>query len=223
MMIETSIPVSNLNEATHNLEILYEGTTGIKCPRCGGGSFGKLGYYKYKGKKHPRKLCNDCGYAFSIIDFKKEGATHNRAARILNLDNLKSEKIFEDTLAFGLIKKNTDGTYSTIKQDRQSKKKLYQNIPLYKYLIDKVGYNLKRNVFENALASCPDISSSKISKIKRDVLWKRYQEIAIEIFVCEKTCKFSGTCKKDHSEHKECSIVKKAKITKREWRVDIEL
>ena len=81
--------------------------------------------------------------------------------------------------------------------------------------------NYKGQKFEDALKTFPEGDLSGISKVKRDVLWRRYQEIAIEIFVCEKTCSFSRTCKKDHHARKECSTVKKALKPKRVWKAEI--
>jgi hypothetical protein len=212
-----------LKESVHNLEILYQGTTGECCPRCGGKEFGKHGKYTYKGKSYPNKICRNCGRIFSIVDFQKEGSTQNRATRILNLDSKKGDDLIEATLQFGLIKKNNNDTYSVVPSRNKTKLEIYNNVPLYRYLIETVGYNLKRCIFEDALKSNPDVSLDRASSIKRDTLWRTYQEIAVEIFVCEKTCKFSRTCKKDPQERYECDTVKKTRVKKRVWRVDIEL
>ena len=215
------LPACSLEESIRNLKVLQQGAEGNSCPRCGGTDFGKRGRYKYKGRNYPKKLCRDCGYIFSIIDLKKEGSTHNRAARIFNLDNKKLDNLLYDALQFGVVKKNEDGTYS--KGAFKSNLDAYHKIPLYHYLIETVGNNLQRSVFESALQSNPDKTLASESKVKRDTLWRRYQEIATEIFVCEKQCKFGMTCKKVPRERTSCDIVKKARSKKRGWKVDIEL
>jgi len=226
-MIETEIadklgiPMLGLKESIHNLEVLYKGSTGEVCPRCEGKEFNKSGFYKYKGKKYPKKICRDCGHSFSIVDFQNNGSTCNRAARILNLDDKKVYDRIDDALQFGLIKKIGDDMY-TVGAKPSSKTGAYHKIPLYHYLIETVGFNLRRGNFENALKSHPDTELASISLIKRDTLWRRYQEIAVEIFVCEKLCKFSRTCKKNHYEREECDVVKKTR-EKPSWKVDIEL
>jgi hypothetical protein len=221
------IPACGLKQSVHNLEILYKGATGESCPRCEGNEFGKLGYYDYKGKRYPKKICHSCGYAFSIVDFKNEGSTRHRAARILNLDDKKVDNLIDAALQFGLIKENDNKTYNcnytSTALKKVSKAELYHKVPLYHYLIETVGYNLKRSVFENALKSHPDKTLATESKIKRDTLWRRYQEIAIEIFVCESTCKFSRTCKKEPREREECDVVQKSRPKKELWKVDIEI
>ena len=220
--ITLGIPTCGLKESIRNLKILYRSTNGEICPRCEGTEFNKLGTYTYKGKSYPKKLCRNCGYTFSIIDLQKDGSTRNRAARIFNLDNKKADDLINDALQFGLIKRTDNEKYIVPTKKNASKSEPYHKIPLYRYLIESVGYNLKRCVFENALKSHPDKSLALTSKIKKDTLWRRYQEIAIEIFVCEKTCKFSRTCKKISLDRMGCSIVKKDKI-KRRWVPDIEI
>lgn len=217
-MMAIDIPVVGLKESIHNLEILYRGTTGETCPRCGSTDLNKGGHYTYKEKKHPRKICRDCGYAFSIVDFENEGSTRPRAARIFNLDDKKVGKLLDDTIQFGLIKDNRDGTYSCIPSNNKSKTELYHNVPLYHHLLETVGYDLKRSLFEGALKSKPEYAA--MSQLKRDTLWRRYKEIAIEVFVCEKKCTFCRTCKKDHHARAVCDVVKKANIENR-WKVDI--
>jgi len=217
------IPTIGLKESLNNLKILYQGGKGDICPRCSSNEFRKLGTYKYKGNVYPRKLCCNCGYVFSTINPEKEGYSHNRASRIFNLDNKKVDDLIEDALLFGVIKVNGDGTYSKA-NPIISKVEMYHNVPLYHYLIETVGYDLKRSVFEDALKHHPDQTIARVSKIKRDTLWRKYQEIAVELFVCEKMCKFSRTCKKDQHERNACDTVKKSKPKKKIlWRADIEL
>lgn len=221
----SGIPTRGLKESIRDLEVLCSGVTGTKCPRCESADLGKLGYLIYKGVKRPRRVCRDCGYTFTIQPIG-EPITRNRAARILNLDDKKTVKIFEDTLAFGLIKKIGEDKYTgtalgvRLKSGNATKREVYDVVPLYRHLFETVGFELKRSKFENALKSYSD---EVLSKIKRDVLWRRYQEIAVEIFVCEKTCQFSRTCKKDHHARKECGVVKKALRPKRVWKVEIEI
>jgi len=220
------IPATPLKECVHDIEVLCSGVTGTNCPRCGSADLWKKGYWEYKGIKRPRRVCRDCGYMFTIQDIH-EPITQNRAARILNLDELKGNRIFEDTLESGLITKIGEDKYCTSPLGKRAisgtatKIEIYNNIPIYHHLIETVGFNLRRSKFEAAIKYDLDGSLIKLSKIKRDTLWRRYQEIAIEIFVCEKTCTFSRTCKKDHRERKECNTVKKALKPKRVWKVDI--
>lgn len=219
---DLNLPACGLKESIHNLEVLRRCAEGKSCPRCGGSKFGKRGVYSYKGKQYPKKLCLDCGYIFSVVDLKKDGSTHNRAARIFNMENRKVDNLLNDAIQFGVIKNNNDGTYSGV-FPAVSRLEAYHNIPIYHHLIETVGYNFKRSVFENALQSFPDTTLAAISKIKRDVLWRRYQEIAIEIFICGKTCKFGKTCKKPAFDRINCDVVKTARAKKRDWNVDIEL
>ena len=222
------IPTRGLKACLTDMDILCSGVTGINCPRCGGTDFGKLGSRKYKGVKRPCRVCRDCGYTFTIQNIDQP-ITRNRAARIWNLDSSKFDRILEDTLQFGLIKKTGGDQYTgtmlgvKLKSGIATKRELYCNIPLYRYLIETVGFNLKRSKFESALKLHPDKSLPEASKIKRDTLWRRYREIAVEVFVCEKTCQFSRTCKKDHHARKECDIVKKALKPKRIWKAEIEI
>ena len=226
IMEHLGIPTRGLKESICNHDTLCSGVTGTNCPRCGSTDHGKKGYWEYKGIKRPRRVCNDCGYMFTIQDINQP-ITRNRAARILNLDSLKSERIFEDTLAFGLIKKVGEDRYSgttlgdQIVSGNAPRAIAYNNIPVYRHLIETVGFELKRSKFEAAIKYDLGGSVLKLSKIKRDVLWRRYREIAIEIFVCEKTCKFSRTCKKDYCARKECDVVKKALNPKRVWKAEI--
>ncbi|MDD3019811.1 MAG: hypothetical protein PHX61_02370 [Alphaproteobacteria bacterium] len=219
------IPTHGLKECLTDLNVLCSGVTGTKCPRCESTDLGKLGYSSYKGVKRPRRVCRDCGYTFTIQSIDAL-ITWNRAARILNLDDKKPVKIFEDTLAFGLIKKIGEDKYTgtalgtRLKSGNATKREIYDSIPVYQHLFETVGFELKRSKFENALKSYSDGS---LSKIKRDTLWRRYQEIAVEIFVCEKTCQFSRTCKKDHHARKECGVVKKVLKPKRVWKAEIEI
>jgi hypothetical protein len=147
-------------------------------------------------------------------------------ARIWNLDSSKTDRLLEDMLQIGLIKKIADDRYNgtifgaRVVAGNATKREIYCNIPLYRHLIENVGFDLKRSKFENALKLYSD---ELLSKIKRDTLWRRYQEIAVEIFVCEKTCQFSRTCKKDHHARKECGVVKKALNPKRVWKAEIEI
>ena len=217
------IPAISLKETLHDLEVIHRGTTGECCPRCGEKEFGKLGNYIYKGKTRPKRLCRSCGYVFSLVDPHTDGYTGHRAARLFNLDKQKAYNIFDDSLQYGIIKENNDGTFSKATIHGVSKSEMYHKIPIYHYLIEAVGYNLQRHIFENALQTHPEKTIATISKIKRDTLWRRYQEIAVEIFVCEKTCKFSRTCKKDHIERNKCDIVQNTKPKKTVWRADIEL
>ena len=221
------IPTVPLKECVHDIGILHSGLIGEKCPRCGGTDFWKRGSVNYKGQKLPRRVCKDCGYALSVHGDPTKPFTRVRAARYFNLDKKKVDNLIYDTRAFGLIKETNPGTYGSTDLGAQLRAgkitlgELYNNIPIYRHLVENLGFELKRRKFEDALTTFPEGDVSGISKVKRDVLWRRYQEIAIEIFVCEKTCAFSRTCKKDHRERKECSTVKKALKPKRVWKVDI--
>ena len=221
------IPTVPLKECVHDIGILHSGLTGEKCPRCGGTDFWKRGSVNYKGQKLPRRVCKGCGYALSVHGDPTKPFTRVRAARYFNLDKKKVDNLIYDTQVFGLIKETNPGTYGStdlggqLRAGKITRGELYHNIPIYRHLIENTGFELKRQKFEDALRTFPEGDLSGISKVKRDVLWRRYQEIAIEIFVCEKTCAFSRTCKKDHRERKECSTVKKALKPKRVWKVDI--
>ena len=217
IFVQLGIPTIGLKDTIHNFKVLHQGATGESCPRCGSNDHGKRGYYTYKETKHPKKICRDCGHIFSIVDLQSEGSTRNRAARILNLDNKKADTLLEDTVQFGLIKKNEDGTYSSTNPKAVSKTDAYYNVPLYRYLLETVGYDLKRSLFETVLKSKPEYA---MSEIKRDTLWRRYKEIAVEVFVCEKKCTFCRTCKKDTKMRAGCDVVKKANIENR-WKVAI--
>jgi transposase-like protein len=214
MTSEVEIPtIIGLKESIHNAKVLYQGAMGESCPRCGSTEMNKGGYYNYNGKKHPRKICRDCGYAFSTVNMQAEGSTRNRAARILNLDDKKVDVMLSESIQFGMIKDNGNGTYTATVDKNTPKEKMYRNVPIYQHLLNTVGYDLKRRLFEEALRSNPDKMFPRLSPIKRDTLWRRYKEIAIEVFVCEK-CAFGRTCKKDHKERAVCDTVKKSKEPK---------
>ena len=222
------IPTCGLKACLTDMNVLCSGVTGAACPRCGGTDFWKLGSRKYKEVKRPCRVCRDCGYTFTIQPIDAP-ITQNRAARILNLDKLKGNRIFEDALTFGLITRIGEDKHCTSSLGKRAisgnatRMEIYNNIPIYRHLIEAVGFDLKRSKFEAAIKYNPDGSVLKISKTKRDTLWRRYREIAVEIFVCEKTCQFSRTCKKDHRARKECDIVKKALKPKRIWKAEIEI
>ncbi len=222
-MIETAlsgVPKLGLEETVRNMGVLIDGITGAKCPRCGSTDFWKRGFRKTstKNEKVPCRVCKDCGYTFTILDIN-DACSHNRAARILNLDNKKVDTLLEDNTQFGLIEKNGDVYSSKIKNRKINKVELYHNVPVYHHLLTSLGANPKRADFEKSLAIF--LNGGALSKVKRDILWRRYQEIAIDVFVCEKSCKFSSTCNKKPREKINCETVKKAKQRKREWKVDI--
>jgi len=226
-LVKYGVPATSLKECIHDIEVLGSALIGTKCPKCGGTDFWKRGSVKHKDQKLPLRICQDCGYAFTVNGDITKPFTQVRASRYLNFDNKKVDKLLYDMQAFGLVKEIAPETYSKTDFGARALKgnlkrsESYNNIPIYRHLIENTGFELKRQKFEDALRTFPEGDLSGISKVKRDVLWRRYQEIAIEIFVCEKTCAFSRTCKKDHRERKECSTVKKALKPKRVWKVDI--
>jgi hypothetical protein len=211
------LPTQGLKETLIDLETLTSGTTGKKCPRCGGNAFNKAGFSKLLGKRSQRLRCRDCGYTFGISELK-EKISRNRAARTFNLYNKRADDRIDSALQYGLIKKCDDGKYKATAISQRSA--YYHNVPLFHHLITSLGQSPKRADYEKSLKTFSDEDLSKASKIKRDVLWRRYQEIAIEVFICEK-CNFCRTCKKDHIERSVCSTVKKTK--QRTWQVDIQL
>lgn len=219
-----NVPQIGLKDTIKNLEVLVSGADGSKCPRCGQSEFWKGGTIKTtKGEILPRRICCNCGYTFSFVDIKQDSISKHRAARIFNLNDKKVDMFINDAIEFGVIKKEGE-LYSltgVIKPGEMNNLNLYRNVPIYNYLIKSLGATPRRSDFEKSLKQF--LGDDYISKIKRDVLWRRYQEIASDIFICGKLCKFSRTCKKNHIERKDCDVVRKAKDRKKEWRVDIQL
>ena len=212
------IPTQSLKDTLTDLGTIVSATTGKNCPRCGGTNFNKAGFSKLLGKKVRRLCCRDCGYMFGVSELQ-EVFSRNRAARAFNLYNKRADDYIDSAIQFGMIEKCDNGKYKALPITQRSTH--YHNVPLFHHLIVSLGASPKRADFENALKTFSDETLSKASKIKRDVLWRRYQEIAIEVFICEK-CNFCRTCKKDHVERGECSTVK-AKQSKSVWKVDIPL
>lgn len=216
-LTEVQIPTQSLKETLTDLKTIVSGNTGQNCPRCGGTDFNKAGFSKLLGKKSRRLCCRDCGYMFGVSELKEE-FSRNRAARALNLYNKRADDCIDSAMQYGVVKKCDDGKYQRTPTIRRSA--YYHNVPLFHHLINSLGQFPKRSDFESSLKTFLDDDISKASKIKRDVLWRRYQEIAIEVFICEK-CSFDRTCKKNHKERSICSTVKKTK--QKSWQVDIQL
>jgi hypothetical protein len=211
------IPTQSLKETLTDLKTIVNSTTGQSCPRCGGTDFNKAGFQPLLGKRSRKLRCLDCGYTFGVSDITEE-FSQNRAARIFNLNSKRSDDYIESAMQYGIIKKCDDGKYT--KSDPPDKALCYHNVPIFHHLITSLGASPKRADFERSLKSFPDEDLSKLSSIKRDVLWRRYKEIVIEVFICGK-CNFSRICKKDHKERLLCDTVKKTK--QKSWIVDIQL
>jgi hypothetical protein len=216
-MSESLVPSQSLKDTLTDLGTIVSATTGKNCPRCGGTNFNKAGFSKLLGKKSRRLCCRDCGYMFGVSELQ-ETFSRNRAARAFNLYNKRADDYIDSAMQYKLVKKCDDGKYKATSTLHRSA--YYHNIPLFHHLITSLGQYPKRADFESSLKTFSDENLSKVSKIKRDVLWRRYQEIAIEVFICDK-CNFCRTCKKDHIERGVCSTVKKTK--QKSWKVDIQL
>jgi hypothetical protein len=211
------IPSQSLKETITDLKTIVSANTGKNCPRCGGTDFNKAGFSKLLDKRSQRLRCRDCGYTFGISELQ-EKFSRNRAARAFNLYNKRADDYIDSMLQYGMVKKGDDGKYT--RNQIVCRSAYYNNVPLFHHLIISLGSSPKRAAFEKSLKTFSDESLSKASKIKRDVLWRRYQEIAIEVFVCKK-CNFDRTCKKNYKERSMCSTVKKTK--EKVWTVDIKL
>ena len=211
------IPTQSLKETLTDLKTIVSGNTGQNCPRCGGTDFNKAGFSKLLGKRSQRLRCRDCGYTFGISELQTE-FSRNRTARVLNLYNKRSDDYIDSMMQYGMVKKSDEGGYT--RNPIAQRSLYYHNVPLFHHLITSLGQFPKRSDFESSLKTFLEDDISNASKIKRDVLWRRYQEIAIEVFICEK-CNFDRTCKKNHKERAICSTVKKTK--QKSWQVDIQL
>ena len=175
-LVKYGVPATPLKECIHDIEVLGSDLAGEKCPRCGGTEFWKRGSVKYKDQKLPLRVCKECGYALSVHGDPTKPFTRVRMARYLNLDNKKVDDLFYDVQAFGLVKEIAPETYSKTDfgalalKGNLKRSELYHNIPIYRHLIENVGFELKRRKFEDALTTFPEGDVSGISKVKRDVL-----------------------------------------------------